>query len=113
MRAVVRIEQRHDIPRRLRPRARPWLGELRVRPSVARLADAGDGSLRRAYLPGREDYSRADALGQRGVYVYWFLPDGVYEIVRPVSWCDARRSFARVAGGALTEIDETEVARWL
>lgn len=47
----------------------------------------------------RIDYSGANALGSRGVVYRWTLPDGVYEVERPLVKGTVERFMIRVEGG--------------
>lgn len=105
LRAALRVEERGgDIPRHLNPRGRPWLASLRVRSAVWRLQAAAGGREVRVRVAGRTDWSEADDLGRRGVYTYYLLPPGVYEVEEPTGWCTTRRYRVCSAGGALTEV---------
>ena len=80
-------------------------GQKRHRGWVARLIglDARYG-FRREFLEGPRDYTQADSMGQRGIYEYFYLSDGLYEINEPTGLGKSRRYFASVADDAMTEI---------
>jgi len=69
----------------------------------------------RRFLRGKKDYTRANSVGSRGVYVCYILESGlVYEVKERVSWGRSRRYFCRVSeGGEVIEIPEDEVTQWL
>lgn len=92
-----------------------WFDSGQARPWVARITgrDARFG-LRREFVRGVKDYSRANSVGSRGVYRYFFLASGVYEVNELQSWSRSRRYFLRVgADGGKTEITREEVDAWL
>jgi hypothetical protein len=60
--------------------------------------------LRRVFLNGLTDFSRANARGSRGIYKIFELEDGLYEIFEPRGWSRRNRYFAHVKGGDLTRI---------
>lgn len=67
----------------------------------------------RAFLTGDVDYRDANKRGDRGVYLYFRLPPGLYEVYERLDHYKSRRYFARVADLALTEIPKTEVLECL
>jgi hypothetical protein len=75
-----------------------------MRPWVARITGE-------RIAPQLTDYSEANSVGSRGVYAYYTLDDGVYEINDRVSWQRARRYFLRVQDGQKTEITREEGRR--
>ena len=93
---------------RLRPgqSAKPW---------VARLTkfdpDHGIfGDFEREFLRGQRDFSRTNRSGSRGIYLYFALVPGVYEVNERTSWSNARRYFVRVNDDTtVTEISREEV----
>lgn len=75
---------------------------------VARIAgtDARYG-FRRQFMRGHKDYSEANSVGTRGVFVFYMLGLGLYEIKEPLSWRSSRQYFALVdEEGVLTEVHE-------
>jgi hypothetical protein len=107
-------QARHDLPLR-REIELMRLASPRLRPWVARIArDPATGHLIRDFLPVEtKDYSRANSIGSRGIYGYWVLGDGVYEVNERLNWDKARRYYLRVAGGVKTEMTRQEVYRCL
>jgi hypothetical protein len=63
----------------------------------------------REFLRGQKDYSRANGTGSRGVYVYYPLRPGIYEVHKRLNWRKTRRYFIRVEGTEITEISREEV----
>jgi hypothetical protein len=90
------------------------LGYRSQRPWVARITgfDPVFG-LARAFVRGQIDYSRANSVGSRGVYLYFPLNDGMYEVNKHLTWAKNRRYFIRVEGMQITEITKEEVEQWL
>ncbi len=90
------------------------LGYKSNRPWVARITgtDATYG-LAREFMHGQIDYSQANSKGSRGVYLYFPLKEGVYEVLSHRTWSKNRRYFCRVEHMAITEISREEVEAWL
>lgn len=84
---------------------KPWVARITGRDPVYGYA--------RQFMRGQKDYSQANSIGSRGVYLYYALESGVYEVNRRVSWKRSRRYFIRVEDAQIAEIDEQEVGRWL
>lgn len=90
----------------------------RPHPWVAHLTGLDDRwAFKRHFLKGVYDYTYARGkYAGRGIYVYWSLAPGLYEIYRPVSWNDRRdeRFFFRVLeSGDLETISKDEVIECL
>ncbi len=83
------------------------------KPWVARLSLDGHGRFQREFVRCRKDYRKANAIGSRGVYCYYHLRDGIYEINSPESWSRCRRYFVKVSDGVLSEISRKEAIRCL
>jgi len=94
----------------------PW-GMVKLLPSRAWIAKiVGYDSkyiYKRNFIKGIKDYSHANSVGSRGVYKYYHLTDGLYEIKSPQSWKWSDRYFAKVKEGKLKRITEEELIRWL
>lgn len=88
----------------------------RPRPWVARLTGLDrQFGLVREFVKGVWDYTYARGKrGGRGIYIYWSLAPGLYEIFRPVSWRHEERFFFRVDdGGEIQTITHDEVLECL
>ncbi len=84
-------------------------GRRELRPWVARLVGLDKRfGFKREFITGMRDYSLANGDGSRGVYEYWALPDGLYEINECVKWGQARRRFIRVVGDKMRDISKEE-----
>jgi hypothetical protein len=91
------------------PRLRDEIDAIRyggpgVVPWVARLGRNG----RREFIDGQRDYMHADKLGNRGVFVYFYLLPGIYEINEPVALGKGRRYYARAGLNEMAEITREE-----
>jgi hypothetical protein len=88
----------------------------RPKPWVARLTalDTRWG-FTREFIKGVSDYTHVNGKrGGRGIYIYFAMPPGVYEVYYPISWKHDRRYFARVdEKGNITEITRDEVIECL
>lgn len=93
-------------------RYKDYLGRNQSRPWVKRLSKRGE-RIERAFMDGQIDYSQANRTGSRGVYLYYYLPVGVYEINERCSWTRVRRYYTRVEQGRVIEIEQEEVDQWL
>ena len=91
------------------------LGLDRSRPWVKRIAGYDEEKLKFIgdFVKGQIDYSRANSTGSRGVYLYFPLKDGIYEVNERESWTRTRRYFILVVGSEMVEIDRKEVEQWL
>lgn len=90
----------------------------RPRPWVARITGQDrQFGLAREFVKGVWDYTHASGkFGGRGIYIYWALPPGVYEMYRPVSWNERsdERFFFRVDdSGEIQPITRDEVLECL
>lgn len=86
-----------------RPELRPWVAHLTG-------LEAG-GNLRREFLRYQyRDYQHANSVGSRGIFAYYILDPGLYEVHERTSWKSQRRFFLRVSpDGSKAEIAESEV----
>lgn len=87
----------------------------RPRPWVAHLTGLDEQfGFKREFIKGVYDYTHARKSGGRGIYVYWSLSPGLYEVYRPVSWKREERFFVRVdENGELCRLDRSEVMECL
>lgn len=90
------------------------LGIKSNRPWIARITGTDPTyGLARTFLEGQIDYSQANSVGSRGVYLHFFLEDGVYEVSEHVSWKRTRRYFIVVHNIQVSEIPREEVLSYL
>lgn len=90
------------------------LGHDKSRPWVARITGLDDRyGFAREFIHGYKDYREANSIGSRGVYEYFPLDPGVYEVHERVTWKKTRRYFIRVAGTDFEEISRDEAIQWL
>ena len=86
------------------------MGRDRSRPWVARITGLDDKyGFAREFQRGQRDYGRANSIGSRGVYEYFALSDGLYEVHERPTWKRTRRYFVRVENAEITEISREEV----
>ena len=81
-----------------RPPSGPWVAEIDGKHPKYRWE--------RRFLDGRKDYSEANSIVSRGVYLYYILAPGhIYEVNDLVSWQSRQRYFCRVDdNGALNHL---------
>jgi hypothetical protein len=86
-------------------------GDHHLKPWVARITglDEKFGFKREFLRYDQKDYSRANSVGSRGVYQYYVLSDGLYEVNRRTGWRSLHRYFMRVDGERMTELGREEV----
>ncbi len=124
MRVVLKLEligdnyyaAKREAPDSQKYRARyaEMLGRDKSRPWVARLTDLDPVyGFKREFVKGQKDYSLANSIGSRGVYVYYPLKSGLYEVHERLTWKRTRRYFIRVQDAKITEIAREEVLRCL
>lgn len=85
--------------------SRPWVAKITGRHPVYRY--------NREFMRGRKDYSRSNSVGSRGIYLYFYLEDGIYEVNERVSWTTTKRYFVRAECGEYEEIEKEEVEECL
>lgn len=71
------------------------------------------GKFRREFLRGQKDYSRANSIGSRGVYLHYSLPPGVYQVHEKTAWQNFRTYFLLSQAGRTQEITRQEAVVWL
>jgi hypothetical protein len=84
-------------------------------PWVARLLGTDHRwEFQREFMRGVRDYTLGQEHHTRGVWLYFFLPPGVYEVYRPTSWKHEERYFVRVdEQGDLHQINHEDVLECL
>lgn len=85
----------------IRPVRRPWVAKLGGLCSTY--------EFQRHFMDAKKDYREANKRGNRGVWWYYCLPEGLYEIFELLSSTKDRRYFARVVDQKLVEIDKADV----
>lgn len=118
MRAVVRLELiADDFFYHQKHGGRPfdWLLHYMMRlgpdksPSwLAHLVGHDGHRFVREWPNGVRDYSEANRSGSRGIFVYYALPDGIYEVNDRYHWNKVRRYYIRVSDATITEITREE-----
>lgn len=81
---------------------------------VARITGVDDKfGFKREFLRGTRDYSQANSTGSRGIFCYYPLKPGLYEINERVSWKRVKHWFAKVEDCKIIEITKDEVIQCL
>lgn len=76
---------------------RPWVAEV------------GFGRVGYNFLRGRIDYSQANSVGSRGVYVWYTLHEGqIYRVQDLVSWKRTERYYCAVRDGQIVRFTDEE-----
>jgi hypothetical protein len=82
-----------------------FLGRDKSRPWVARILGFSEEERPiREFVRGQIDYSQASKNGSRGVFLYYPLKDGIYEINDRQSWQSVLRYFVHVENSGITKI---------
>lgn len=90
------------------------MGRDKTQPWMARITGLDKKyGFGREFLHGQRDYSKSNSIGSRGVYEYFALSDGLYEVHERPTWKRTRRYFIQVAGTEIVEITREEVLTWL
>lgn len=76
----------------------PWVAKLSM----------GKYNLKREFLKSMIDYSKSNSVGSRGVYLYFILSPGFYEVKERISWKNSRRYFLCVEDSD----HQREVEKW-
>jgi hypothetical protein len=84
-------------------------------PWVARILDLSScHGFEREFLRGQKDYTHANSVGSRGVYLTFWLEEGeVYEVYAHLSWQCSERYFVLATGGELRRVSREQVIEWL
>lgn len=89
-------------------------GQRRHRPWAARVLGPDEKyGFQREFIRGPRDYTYTDKVGERGIYEYFYLDPGLYEINEPQALGQSRRYFARVTDNSLVEISREELVECL
>jgi hypothetical protein len=92
-----------------------YLGFDQSRPWVKRISGYDEEKMNFIgdFVKGQIDYSQSNSTGSRGVYLYYPLKEGIYEVNERKTWTRVRRYFTLVVGSEMVEIDREEVEQWL
>lgn len=75
---------------------------------------SADGKIQRSFVDGNRDWRDSNSTGSRGIFTYYALRPGLYEINQPESWSRVRRYFAKVVDDVtMVEISESELMQCL
>lgn len=109
MRAVLKLERFDNVGY-----AR-YMGRDKSNCWVARLIGLDEKfGFAREFMRGQADWSQAKMTGSRGIFMYYPLTPGIYEINERLSWKHTRRYFIRVDDDIIiTEITREEAIRCL
>lgn len=73
-----------------------------------------DGNLERQFVDGNRDWRDSNSTGSRGIFTYYALRPGLYEINSPESWSRVRRYFIKVIDDVTAvEISKEELLQCL
>lgn len=83
--------------------------QKRFIPWVAQITGLCDKyGLKREFIRGQRDYTLANSVGSRGVFCYYPLDPGVYEVNERLTWKKVRRYFIKVENTQVIEITKEE-----
>lgn len=101
--ALPRLLARHLDPMIYR---KPWVAEI--------IGLDKQYGFARSFLHGRKDYSLANGIGSRGVYLWYDLESSrIYEVKEQKTWRAWDRYYCRVEANQLIRMDRDEVLRCL
>ncbi len=89
------------------------LGNKRFTPWVALIVGLdGYFGFKREFMEGHRDYSEASNTGSRGIFIYYALKEGIYEINDRQTWKRVDRYFCRIENDeTLIRMSKEEVIR--
>jgi len=67
----------------------------------------------RKFVRGQRDYAQANSAGSRGIFIYYPLEPGIYEVHERLTWAKSRRYFIRAENAEFHEITREEVIECL
>lgn len=106
MREWQRVERQMGIRDGESPSRRPWVAEI--------MGFSERYDLDRRWLDGRIDYTYANSIGSRGVYLHYMLDRGrIYEVRSFVSWATEDRYFGIPYRDIMIRISKEEVVQCL
>lgn len=111
MRVVLRLECiGDDVVKLLKQAGKALGGKGLTDPWVARITGLDNKfGFCREFVNGEKDYSLANSVGSRGVYLYFALSPGIYEVFEKLAWKQHRRFFIRVENDTYSEISKAEI----
>lgn len=105
-----RLRRNPDSPAANRFLRRAIHHPARCRAWIARLTGTDDRyGFAREFVHGHRDYLHANSTGSRGVFIYYALEPGLYEVNEPISFRKDRRYFLRCHMGQSEEISREDV----
>ena len=96
-----------------------YMGRDTSRPWVARITGFDDEyGYKREFMRGRWDYTNASSTGRRGIFVYYALEPGLYQVHERISWKHSKRYFILVQNvelydSEIQKITQEEADQWL
>jgi len=92
-----------------------YMGWDKSGPWVAKLVGFSDQyGYEREFMRFRRDFSAASSTGNRGIWRYYALEPGVYQVNERTSWKHVRRYFILVReDGTYQEINQSEANEWV
>lgn len=85
-------------------------GDYRVRAWVAKITSVG---FDKVFIRGNSDYSECNRDGSRGIFTYYVLENGLYEINERVSYKKTDRYLLLVDGENRMRVTKQEAEQWL
>lgn len=114
MKALLKIEaigyndwkQSNSLPGYLKTTKRRWW--------VAKIAGYDDRyGYKREFVKGQTEYADSNSKASRGVFIYYLLDPGVYEVNSPLSWRSDDRYFILSEHGKIKRISEADAKKEL
>ena len=73
-----------------------------------------DYGIKKLKLYPKKDYSKANSVGSRGVYAFYFLENSkIYEVKEPTSWRNTEHYFCKIENNELLRMTPEEAIKCL
>ncbi len=92
-----------------------YMGWNKEQSAVARVEGFNHqaGGLRKVYIHGYLDYSKANSKGSRGIYKLYFVDDGLYEVTERTAWRRVEQYYLLITNGQKNRMTLEEAIAWL
>jgi len=102
MRATIKIESIGNNSPKIIPQ-RAWVARIR--------GICKQYGFKREFVKPVVDIRKSNSVGSRGIYYFYFLNDGIYEVKSPISWKYSDRYFCKVLNGKIERLTKEDVVK--